>query len=250
MNKELLEYTLRLGDNALILGQRLAEWCGHGPILEQDIALSNIALDHLGQARMLLNYAAEQQGEGFTEDKVAFFRDVFEYHNILLLELENGDWGKTICRQFLFDTFNYFLYTDLLQSKDETIKSIAQKAIKEISYHAQWSAEWLIRLGDGTEESHTRVQNSLNELWEWSGEMFTPDAIDEAMLEAGIGADLNSIKERWHAKVDQILAMAKLEKPAEQWMQSGGKQGDHTEYLGFVLAEMQHIPRMHPEANW
>lgn len=250
MNKELLEYTLRLGDNALILGQRLAEWCGHGPILEQDIALSNIALDHLGQARMLLNYAAEQQGEGFTEDKVAFFRDVFEYHNLLILELENGDWGKTICRQFLFDTFNYFLYTDLLQSKDETIRSVAQKAIKEISYHAQWSAEWLIRLGDGTEESHTRVQSSLNDLWEWTGEMLTPDAVDDAMLEAGIGADLNSIKERWHQKVDQILDLAKLEKPSGDWMQSGGKQGDHTEYLGFVLAEMQHIPRMHPEANW
>lgn len=250
MNKELLEYTLRLGDNALILGQRLAEWCGHGPILEQDIALSNIALDHLGQARMLLNYAAEQQGEGFTEDKVAFFRDVFEYHNLLILELENGDWGKTICRQFLFDTFNYFLYTDLLQSKDETIRAVAQKAIKEVSYHAQWSAEWLIRLGDGTEESHSRVQNSLNELWEWTGEMFVMDAVDETMLAAGIGADLNSIKERWDAKVEEIIAMAKLQKPAEQWMQSGGKQGDHTEYLGYILAEMQHIPRMHPEANW
>ena len=250
MNKELLEYTLRLGDNALILGQRLGEWCGHGPILEQDIALSNIALDHLGQARMLLNYAAEQKGGDFTEDKMAFLRDIFEYHNLLILELENGDWGKTICRQFLFDTFNYFLYTDLLESKDDTIRAVAQKAIKEISYHAQWSAEWVIRLGDGTEESHNRVQSSLNELWEWSGEMFVMDAIDESMLAAGVGTDLNSIKERWDKKVGEILDLAKLDKPAGEWMQSGGKQGDHTEYLGFILAEMQHLPRMHPDANW
>lgn len=250
MNKELLEYTLRLGDNALILGQRLGEWCGHGPILEQDIALSNIALDHLGQARMLLNYAAEQKGGDFTEDKMAFLRDIFEYHNLLILELENGDWGKTICRQFLFDTFNYFLYSDLLKSKDDTIRAVAQKAIKEISYHAQWSAEWVIRLGDGTEESHNRVQSSLNELWEWSGEMFVMDAIDESMFAAGIGTDLNSIKERWDQKVKEILDLAKLDKPAGEWMQSGGKQGDHTEYLGFILAEMQHLPRMHPDANW
>jgi ring-1,2-phenylacetyl-CoA epoxidase subunit PaaC len=250
VNKELLEYTLRLGDNALILGQRLGEWCGHGPILEQDIALSNIALDHLGQARMLLNYAAEQKGGDFTEDKMAFLRDIFEYHNLLILELENGDWGKTICRQFLFDTFNYFLYSDLLKSKDDTIRAVAQKAIKEISYHAQWSAEWVIRLGDGTEESHNRVQSSLNELWEWSGEMFVMDAIDESMFAAGIGTDLNSIKERWDQKVKEILDLAKLDKPAGEWMQSGGKQGDHTEYLGFILAEMQHLPRMHPDANW
>jgi ring-1,2-phenylacetyl-CoA epoxidase subunit PaaC len=250
VNKELLEYTLRLGDNALILGQRLGEWCGHGPILEQDIALSNIALDHLGQARMLLNYAAEQKGGDFTEDKMAFLRDIFEYHNLLILELENGDWGKTICRQFLFDTFNYFLYTDLLKSKDDTIRAVAQKAIKEISYHAQWSAEWVIRLGDGTEESHNRVQSSLNELWEWSGEMFVMDAIDDSMFAAGIGTDLNSIKERWDQKVEEILDLAKLDKPAGEWMQSGGKQGDHTEYLGFILAEMQHLPRMHPDANW
>jgi ring-1,2-phenylacetyl-CoA epoxidase subunit PaaC len=250
VNKELLEYTLRLADNALILGQRLGEWCGHGPILEQDIALSNIALDHLGQARMLLNYAAEQKGGDFTEDKMAFLRDIFEYHNLLILELENGDWGKTICRQFLFDTFNYFLYSDLLKSKDDTIRAVAQKAIKEISYHAQWSAEWVIRLGDGTEESHNRVQSSLNELWEWSGEMFVMDAIDESMFAAGIGTDLNSIKERWDQKVKEILDLAKLDKPAGEWMQSGGKQGDHTEYLGFILAEMQHLPRMHPDANW
>lgn len=250
MQNELLEYTLRLGDNALILGQRLAEWCGHGPVLEQDIALSNIALDQLGQARMLMQYAAEQKGKGFTEDSVAFFRDVYEYHNILLLELENGDWGNTIARQFLFDTYNYFLYTELLKSSDERIKAVAHKAIKEITYHAQWSAEWVIRLGDGTEESHQRIQKSIDELWEWTGEMFTMDSVDKAMMDQGIGADLNKVKENWDAKVSEILEIATLVKPEDAWMQSGGKEGEHTEYLGYLLAEMQHLPRMYPEASW
>lgn len=250
MSKELLEYTLRLGDNALILGQRLAAWCGHGPVLEQDIALSNIALDQLGQARMLLQYAAQQKGKGYTEDKIAFFRDVFEYKNILLLELPNGDWGRTLARQFLFDTFNYFFYTDLLNSKDDHLRAVAQKAIKEISYHAQWSAEWIIRLGDGTEESHDRIQSSVNDLWEWTGEMFTMDEVDKKMIEAGIGVDLAPVKENWHIKVEEIFRIATLEKPQDDWMQSGGKQGDHTEYLGYLLAEMQHLPRMYPEAEW
>lgn len=250
MNDQLLQYTLRLGDNALILGQRLAEWCGHGPILEQDIALSNMALDQLGQARLLMQYAAELKGEGTTEDKMAFFRDITEYRNALLLELENGDWGKTICRQFFFDTYNYFFYTALLSSADERLQEIARKAIKEITYHAQWSAEWLIRLGDGTPESHARAQASVNDLWEWTGELFSMDAIDEAMLAAGIGVDLKEVKEKWHQKVDQILEMATLDKPQGDWFQTGGKQGEHTEYLGFVLAEMQHLPRMHPDATW
>jgi len=250
LQDELFEYTLRLGDNALILGQRLAEWCGHGPVLEQDIALSNIALDQLGQARMLLQYAAEQKGEGYSEDKMAFFRDVTEYKNLLILELENGDWGKTIARQFLFDTYNYFLYTELLQSKDEHIRAVAQKAIKEITYHAQWSAEWVIRLGDGTEESHNRIQSSVNDLWEWTGEMFTMDEVEKKMLDAGIAPNLTKIKEEWDEKVTQILEIATLEKPEDGWMQSGGKQGEHTEYIGFLLAEMQHLPRMYPQASW
>lgn len=250
MDQHLLHYTLRIGDNALILGQRLSEWCGHGPILEQDIALSNIALDHIGQARMLMQYAAEQNGEDFTEDKMAFFRDIWDYHNALIVELENGDWGKTITRQFLFDTYNYYFYTALLGSADTRLNEIAQKAIKEVSYHAQWSAEWLIRLGDGTEESHERAQNSLNELWEWTGELFEMDEVDEAMIAKGIGVDLSKIKEEWNAKVNQILEMATLQRPEDAWMQTGGKKGEHTEYLGYVLAEMQHLPRMYPEANW
>ena len=250
MDNNLLEYTLRLGDNALILGQRLVEWCGHGPVLEQDIALSNIALDHLGQARMLLQYAAEQKGEGYTEDKMAYFRADFEFRNLLILELPNGDWGDTIARQFLFDTFNYYLYTELFSSSNEQIRAIAQKAIKEITYHAQWSAEWVIRFGDGTEESHNRIQKSINELWQWTGEMFTADTIEQWALEQGIGADLKMIKTKWDEKVSQVLEIATLSKPEDGWAQSGGKQGEHTEYLGYMLAEMQQLPRMYPEANW
>ncbi len=251
MDQNLYQYTLRIGDNALILGQRLSEWCGHGPILEQDIALTNMALDHIGQARMLMQYAAELKGEeGSGEDQMAFFRDVHEYHNALILELENGDWGKTIVRQFLFDTYNYYFFTALLNSKDERLKEIAQKAIKEVTYHAQWSAEWVIRLGDGTEKSHERAQQSLNDLWEWTGELFSMDEVDQAMLDQGIGVDLNQVKGQWDRKVDQVLDLATLKRPEDAWMQSGGKQGEHSEYLGYVLAEMQHLPRMYPEAQW
>lgn len=250
MDNNLLDYTLRLGDNALILGQRLVEWCGHGPILEQDIALSNIALDQLGQARMLLQYAAEQKGEDFTEDKLAFFRSHEEFRNALILELPNQDWGFTMARQFFFDTYNYFLYTELLSSSDETIKAIAHKAIKEITYHAQWSAEWIIRLGDGTDESHKRIQTSIDSLWEWTGELYTKDSVDTAAQESGIGPDLDLIKDKWLAKVSEILTIATLKTPDAEWMQEGGKQGNHTEYLGFLLAEMQQLPRTYPEAKW
>lgn len=250
MDNNLFEYTLRLGDNALVLGQRLTEWCGHGPVLEQDIALSNIALDHLGQARMLMQFAADLKGGEATEDTMAYFRGDFEFRNALMMELPNGDWGFTLARQFLFDTYNYFLYSELLKSSNENIKAIAQKAIKEITYHAQWSAEWIIRLGDGTEESHERIQTSIDELWQWTGELFTKDEIDQYAQDNGIGPDLDSIKEKWHQKVAQILDIATLKKPEDDWMQSGGKQGEHTEFLGFMLAEMQQLPRMFPEAKW
>jgi len=250
LKSDLLKYTLRLGDNALILGQRLGEWCGHGPVLEQDIALTNICLDQLGQARLLMQYAAELKGGEATEDTMAFFRDETEYLNALLVEQENGDWAKTIVRQFLFDTYNYFFYTALLKSSDQRLTEIAQKAMKEITYHAQWSAEWVIRLGDGTEESHQRAQKALHELWEWTGELFIMDQLDAAMIEAGIGVDLNSIKEQWDQKVNQVLDIATLERPEDAWMQTGGKQGEHSELLGYLLAEMQHLPRMHPEATW
>ena len=250
MDEKLFEYTLRLGDNALILGQRLAEWCGHGPVLEQDIAMQNIALDQFGQARMLMQYAAELKGGDNNEDSIAFMRDVWDYHNLLLLEQPNGHWGNTIVRQFLFDTFNYFLYSELLNSSNDQLRAIAQKAIKEISYHAQWSAEWVIRLGDGTEESREKVQSSLDDLWMWTGEMLEADELDKTMAEQGIGPDLEKIKTLWHNKVSEILEIATLKKPEDQWMQTGGKKGEHSEHLGYVLAEMQHLPRMYPEAKW
>lgn len=250
MNEPLYYYTLFLGDNSLITGQRLGEWCGHGPILEQDIALTNIALDHLGQARMLLQFAAEQKGQGATEDSLAFFRNEHEFRNLLITELPNGDWGQTLVRQFLYDTYHYFELTALLESKEERLKAIAKKAIKEVAYHAQWSAEWIIRLGDGTDESHERMQQSLQQLWPYTGEFFKPDAATEAMTHAGIAPNYPMLEESWKSKVQEVLKMATLTMPGDGWMQSGGRTGEHTEHLGFLLAEMQHIPRSYPDAQW
>jgi ring-1,2-phenylacetyl-CoA epoxidase subunit PaaC len=244
------KYVLRLADNSLILGQRLGEWCGHGPVLEQDIALTNIALDLIGQSRMLYQYAAELRNDGSTEDDLAMKRDVFDYYNCLLVEQPNGDWGKTIVRQFFFDTYHYFLQEFLINSADERLAEIARKSFKEVAYHAQYSAEWVIRLGDGTEESHERVQNSVNELWEFTGEMFTPDELDTQMAELGIAPNLNEIGDMWRAKVDQILEMATLKKPENTFMQSGGKQGEHGEHLGYVLAELQFMQRAYPDMKW
>lgn len=243
-------YTLRLADNALILGQRLSEWCGHGPELELDIALSNIALDQLGHARMLYQYAARQMGQDYSEDDLAFFRDASSFHNHLIVELPNGHWGDTLSRQFLFDTFNYFLYSALCKSLDVDLRSIAQKAIKEITYHAQWSAEWIIRLGDGTDQSRRKIQKSLDELWMWTGEFFMADEVDLNMADIGVGVNPETLKPSWESKVDEVLKMATLSTPLATWYQKGGKQGRHTEYLGYILAEMQHLPRMYPDAKW
>ena len=244
------DYTLQLGDNALILSQRLSEWCGHGPVLEQDIALTNIALDLLGQARMLLSYAAELEGRGRSEDDIAYFRDAHQYHNVLLVERPHHDWAHTIVRQFFFDTFQYHNYRALLHSRDERLAAIAEKSLKEVTYHLRYSSEWVVRLGDGTEISHQKMQDALDDLWPFSGELTTPSAADQAAQEAGIGPNLLDIKPLWEAKVDEILAEATLTKPANAWMQSGGKQGRHTEHLGFILAEMQHLQRMYPGNEW
>ncbi len=246
----LLRYTLRIADNAMINGQRLSEWCGIGPELEQDIALTNVALDQIGQARMLYQYAAEMYGQEQTEDHMAFFRREDCYYNLLILELPNGHWGYTVMKQFLFDTFNYYFFTALCKSKNTRLSEIAQKSIKEITYHAQWSAEWVIRLGDGTEESHQKMQDALNDLWMWTGEMCTSDAVDQELAAEGIAVDLETIKTLWIQKVDEILNLATLKKPQDDWYQSGGKQGKHTEHLGYILAEMQHLPRVYPNAQW
>ncbi|GGH68951.1 MAG: phenylacetate-CoA oxygenase subunit PaaI [Bacteroidetes bacterium] len=249
-NSDLYEYTLRLGDTALILGQRLSEWCGHGPVLEQDIALTNIALDQIGQARQFLQYAAELKGGDTTEDSLAYHRDAHQFRNLLLVEQDNGHWGDTLARQFFFDTYNYFLFERLMKSSDERISSIAQKAMKEITYHAQWSAEWIIRLGDGTEESHDKIQKSINDIWMWTGEMLEADELDLRMHEAGIGVDLTEVTALWNDKVDEILKLATLEKPESAQHQRGGKRGVHSEKLGYVLAEMQHIPKSYPNSKW
>jgi ring-1,2-phenylacetyl-CoA epoxidase subunit PaaC len=250
MNDALHQYTLYLADNSLITGQRLAEWCGHGPILEQDIALSNIALDHLGQARMLLQYAAQQKGEDCTEDVLAYLRNEEDFRNLLITELPKGDWGYTLVRAFLYDTYHYYEMNGLLQSKDEQLRAIAQKAIKEISYHAQWSAEWVIRLGDGTVESHDRIKKSLKDLWPFTGEMFAADKATLEMTSLGVAPNYSHLQNKWQEKVEEVLAIATLDVPEDGWMHQGGRTGQHTEHMGYLLAEMQHIPRSYPDAQW
>lgn len=251
MNTNLINYTLHLADNALIIGHRLSEWCGHGPILEQDIAMTNIALDCIGQARNFYQYAAQLSGNGATEDTLAYLRDVLEFKNCLLAEQPNGDWGQTILRQFFFSAYQYFLYGQLVQSNDTQLSAIAEKALKEVTYHLRWSSEWVIRLGDGTEESHQRMEHALNELWPYTGELFMPAPYETSAAAEGYGVDPSSLKKQWAEKINAVLEEATLSIPSmDQWMQSGGKEGRHSEHLGFVLAEMQFLQRAYPGAEW
>ncbi len=246
----LFEYLLRLGDTSLILGQRLSEWCGHGPALEEDIALANIALDLIGQARQWLSYAGEVEGKGRDEDALAFLRDGHEYRNLLLVEQPNDDFACTIARQFLFDAGHVELMARLTESRDERVAAISAKALKEVSYHVRHSSEWLIRLGDGTEISHGKVQAALDDLWLYTGEMFVGDEIDEAMVAAGIGVDPAALRPGWDRRVDEVLEEATLRRPEDVWMDTGGKRGRHTEHLGHLLAEMQFLQRAYPGAKW
>ncbi|MBA3901054.1 MAG: phenylacetate-CoA oxygenase subunit PaaC [Bacteroidetes bacterium] len=250
IEKARFEYCLRLGDSSLILGHRLSEWCGHGPVLEEDIALINIALDLIGRATNILKYAGEVEGQGRTEDQLAYLRNERDFQNLLLTELPNGDFAVTIARQFFYDAYSYFLYTELLQSKDAQLAAIAEKAIKEIKYHLRHSSEWMIKLGDGTAESHDRLQTAVNNLWRYTGEMFMADEMDKLLQHEGIAPDLAAIQTNWHTMVSEVLERATLQKPAETYMQSGSKKGIHTEHLGFLLAEMQYLPRMHRGAKW
>jgi ring-1,2-phenylacetyl-CoA epoxidase subunit PaaC len=247
---QLFEYLLRLGDTSLVLGHRLSEWCGHGPQLEEDLALTNIALDLIGQARLLLQHAGSVEARGRTEDDLAYLRDGREYRNLLLAELPNGHYGDTIARQVLYDAFALELWGDLTRSRDAQLAAIAGKAVKEHQYHWRHSSGWTVRLGDGTEESHEKMQASIDRLWTYTGEMLTPDSVDEAMLGAGVGADLNAIVPRWNARIDGVLAEATLARPPDGWMQRGGKTGRHGEHLGYLLAEMQSLHRAHPGASW
>lgn len=243
-------FLLHLADNALILAQRNSEWCGHGPILEQDIAVTNISLDLLGQARNFYQYAAQLKGDGATEDSLAYLRNERAFKNCLLVEQPNGDWGQTILRQFLFSNYQHLLYEQLKNSNDETLAAIATKALKEVTYHVRWSSEWVIRLGDGTEESHERMLKALDELWPFTGELFVPaDYENETM----IGFNLSSLQQPWHEKVMAVLKEATLWSPnfGEQvFMQTGGKEGVHSEHLGYILAELQYLQRVYPGAEW
>lgn len=247
----LVEYLMRLGDNALVLGHRLSEWVGHAPALEEEMATANVALDLIGQARSWLAYAGEVEGAGRDEDALAYHRDVLDFHNGLLVELPNGHYGDTIARQFFFDAFHYYELEALSGSADERVAEIAAKSLKEVGYHLRRSGEWVVRLGDGTEESHERIQESVNDLWAYTGELFSPDEVDRLLLSEGVAADLEAVHARWSEHVGAVLEEATLTRPEDGWMQSGGKQGTHhTEHLGYLLAEMQFLPRAHPDARW
>jgi len=238
MQDHLYNFLLHLGDNAVILGHRLSEWCGHGPILEQDMAMTNIALDLVGQSRNIFQLAAKMKGEGATEDTLAYLRDATAYKNVLLVEQKNGDFGVTVMRQFLHDAFNYARYNRLLKSSNKDLAAIAEKSIKEITYHLKWSAEWVIRLGDGTEESHRRIKDALEDLWPYTGELFKLADYESTCQEMGVYPDADNIEAEWNEEVKNVFAEAGLGVPENGWMHDGGKRGVHSEHLGFLLAEM------------
>jgi ring-1,2-phenylacetyl-CoA epoxidase subunit PaaC len=246
----LFEYILRIGDDSLILGQRLSEWCGHGPILEEDIALTNISLDLIGQATNFFNYAAVVENAGRDADKLAFLRIDREYKNTVLVEQPNGDFGDTMVRQFLFDAFRKLFFEHLQHSKDEQLAAIAEKSLKETRYHLKHSSEWVIRLGDGTEESHNRVQNSLNILWRYRTELFFMDQVDAELIQQGIAIDLNTFRHEYDSFVSSILEMATLVPPTNNWAFGEGRIGKHSEHLGHLLAEMQYMQRAYPNMEW
>ncbi len=268
-----LKYTLQLADNVLIMGQRLAAWCGKGPVLEQDIALTNISLDQIGQARSLYQYAALiinnmpaadkahlfnapllqekiNNQHTITEDDLAYLRDAWDFRNCLLVEQENGDWAYTVARSFFFDRFQYLLYAALQKSMDSTLAAIAEKSLKEVQYHIKWASEWVIRLGDGTAISKEKMQQALQARWEYTGELFAMNAIEQAAMQANIGVDVSSLQQAYQQQIEAIVNEASLQMPTAAWMQTGGKNGVHTEHLGFMLAEMQYLQRAYPNMEW
>ena len=245
-----LRYLLRLGDTSLILGQRLAEWVGHSPALEEDLGLANLSLDLLGQARLLLSYAGELEGEGRDEDALAFLRDAPAFANLTLAEQPNGDFGNTIVRQCLLDAWQLETYTELAQSADGRLAGIAAKAVKEKTYHWRFSSGWLVRLGDGTDESHRRVQTALDDLWRFTAELFAADEVDDALAENGVAPRLSELQPRWSTRIDEVLQEATLVRPPDVPYLWQGKLGVHTEHLGRMLAEMQHLQRTYPGAEW
>ncbi|QJX48106.1 phenylacetate-CoA oxygenase subunit PaaC [Hymenobacter taeanensis] len=250
VRQQLFRYVLQLADTSLILGHRLSEWCGHGPVLEQDLAMANIALDLLGETRSLYQYAAELEGQDRTEDDLAFLRLATEYQNPLLVEQPNGDFAATVVRQFLFDNFHYHFLQQLQTSPDERLAAIAEKAWKEAAYHLKWSSEWIIRLGDGTEESRQRVEKALGNLWRYSGELTASTATEQALQRLGLIPDYATLLPAMQAHVAKVFEEATLPVPQEAYMQKGGKEGRHTEHLGYILAELQYMQRTYPGLKW
>ncbi len=250
MQNNLIQYIYGIADNALILGQRLGELCGHGPSLETDIAMTNISLDLLGQVRSYYQYAAQLQGGDATEDTIAFLRLERDYKNVLLVEQPNTDFAYSITRQFLFDIFHLALLEELQNSKDEMLSAIAKKSIKEVLYHTRFSSDWIKRLGDGTDESHDRIQTAVNDLWVFTDEFFHQTEADKAMVAEGIGVDVTLLKAGFYQKVTAILEEATLQTPTIEYFQKGGKQGIHSEHMGYLLADLQYMQRTYPNMNW
>ncbi len=247
----LFAYCLKVGDSSLINGHRLSEWTGHGPVLEQDIALTNIALDHLGQARLLLTYAGQLEGKGKTEDDLAYWRESAEFRNALLCELPNGDFAQTIARQYLFDEFQHTLYTGLSHSADEQLKAIAVKSLKETTYHLRYSREWMPRLGDGTEESRERLLQGLDQIWNYFGDLFAQSPGEDILIEMQIVPDMNALRTEIQGRIAKTFEKATLPEPDfEMYMHEGSQQGIHTEHLSYILTEMQSVTRAHPGATW
>ncbi|MEP6583132.1 MAG: 1,2-phenylacetyl-CoA epoxidase subunit PaaC [Ginsengibacter sp.] len=258
MANDVADYTLHLADNSLIMGHRLSEWTGHGPMLEQDIAISNIALDLIGQSRNFYQYAAQLINTGnklnneATEDSLAYLRDAHEFKNLLITEISNGDWANTILKLFFFSTYQYYFYQKLMLSSDLQLAAIAEKSLKEVTYHLRWSSEWVIRLGDGTEESNKRMKSALEQLWPFTTEMFEPSGYEKVCEETGVGVDVSKIKSDWQKKVSEVLERATLSYPedAELPLRTGGKTGTHSEELDFILREMQFLQRTYPGCEW
>lgn len=248
--EKLTDYIIQIADNSLILGQRLGDLCGHGPTLETDIALTNISLDLFGQVRSYYQYAAKLMGGDANEDTIAFLRKENEYKNVLLVEQPNTDFAYVITRQFFFDHFHWLLQDKLQQSSDETLAAIAKKSIKEVSYHVRFSSDWMKRLGDGTEESHQRIQQAVNDLWVYTDELFHMTEADQEMLQNGVGVDLSSLKDIYYERIKSVLQEATIEIPESKYFQKGGKKGVHTEHMGFILTEMQYMQRTYPNMTW
>lgn len=250
MKESLYKYILGIADNSLILGQRMGELCGHGPSLETDIACTNIALDHLGQVRNYYQYAAKIIGDGRTEDTIAMLRNEREYVNVLLVEQPNTDFAYTMARHFLFDVYHLLFLNQLQKSKDQTLAAIAVKSEKEVRYHQRFSSDWIKRLGDGTEESHEKMQQAINDLWAYTEELFYQTQVDKAMVKEGIGVDVSQLKEAYGTTVKEVLEEATLTIPDTKYFYSGGKKGIHTEHMGYLLAQLQYMQRTYPDMEW